>query len=248
MKAKILNLTIIALLLVSAAVSASMIIPANEHAKNNSAAPEKSPVIGDNWDLDRVDFIHYAKPSGGGTSKATSCYKLMGVKWPVLPVNYIINPSNTQGLAENFVISALTAGAEVWDNATVRELFNNAVSIDYSAQYGVQNYKNAVVFGDYSDSNVIGITSVWFTRVGKKIVEFDMLLNTKFSWGDANINPALMDLQNIATHEFGHTVGMDDIYSTSCTAVTMYGYSSNGEVQKRTLEQPDITGLKSMYP
>lgn len=46
MKAKILNLAMIALLLFSATAADSMIIPANEHAKDN-APPEKSPVIGD---------------------------------------------------------------------------------------------------------------------------------------------------------------------------------------------------------
>ncbi|MEM4243121.1 MAG: hypothetical protein QXM31_04440, partial [Candidatus Woesearchaeota archaeon] len=227
MKAKILNLTILAVFLLSTAASASMIIPANQHAKDNAAAPEKSPVIGDNWDLERVDFIHYAKPSGGSKPGTDLCYKLMGVKWTTLPVSYLVNPANPQGLNESFVLSALTSGAEAWDTASESELFNAPV-VDYAAQYGVQNYKNAVVFGDYPDSNVIGVTSVWYTKVGKRIVEFDMLLNTRFSWGDATVNPAVMDLQNIATHEFGHSVGMSDIYSTSCTAVTMYGYSSNG--------------------
>jgi hypothetical protein len=27
----------------------------------------------------------------------------------------------------------------------------------------------------------------------------------------------------------------------------MYGYSDYGEVKKRTLEQPDITGLQTLY-
>ncbi len=40
---------------------------------------------------------------------------------------------------------------------------------------------------------------------------------------------------------------MDDIYSTTCSEVTMYGISYYGETQKRTLEQPDITGLQKMY-
>jgi len=29
--------------------------------------------------------------------------------------------------------------------------------------------------------------------------------------------------------------------------VTMYGYSDYGEIIKRTLEQPDITGLQTLY-
>jgi len=56
-----------------------------------------------------------------------------------------------------------------------------------------------------------------------------------------------MDLENIATHEIGHGAGLNDIYSSSCTAVTMYGYSDYGETSKRTLEIPDIQGLQTLY-
>jgi len=35
----------------SVMVSASMIIPVNDNAKENANAPENSPVIGTNWDL-----------------------------------------------------------------------------------------------------------------------------------------------------------------------------------------------------
>ena len=227
--------------------AASMLIPANDDAKENAKAAEKSPVIGDNWDLERVDFIHYAKPNGVGSAKSPSCYKLMGVKWNPLPVSYVINPSNPQGLSEGFVTSTISASAETWDSTTSSELFNNAYAVNYSAQYGVQNFQNALVFGDYPDSGVIGVTSVWYTRVGKRLVEFDMLLNTDFTWGDADLNSSVMDLQNIITHELGHGIGLDDIYSTSCLSVTMYGYSTEGETSKRTLETADIAGLQKMY-
>jgi len=73
------------------------------------------------------------------------------------------------------------------------------------------------------------------------------MFDTDFTWGDATSNPGLMDLQNIATHELGHGVGLADIYTSSCSAVTMYGYSNNGETEKRTLELPDITGLQKIY-
>jgi hypothetical protein len=204
-------------------------------------------VIGDNWDLERVDFIHYAKPSSPSKPGTSTCYKLMGVKWSTLPVSYVINPSNPQGMAAESIVGAISASANTWDSATSKELFNDAYAIDYSAQYGVQDYVNAIAFGEYPDGNVIAVTSVWYTRVGKRIVEFDMLFNTGFVWGDATMDPGVMDLENIATHELGHSVGLSDIYTSSCSTVTMYGYSGNGDVQKRTLEQPDITGLQSMY-
>ena len=242
-------LPVLAMLLLSS-FAAAMLIPANDKARENAKAPGHSPVIEETpageWDLERFDFIHYAKPVSPSKPGTDTCYKLMGVKWAALPVSYAVNPSNSQGLSEEFVLGTLSASSEAWDAATSSELLN-APSVDYTAQYGVQDYQNAVAFGDYSDSNVIGVTTVWYTRVGKRIVEFDMLFNTRFQWGDASLNPALMDLQNIATHEFGHSVGMSDIYSASCTAVTMYGYSNNCDIAKRTLEQPDAAGLQKMY-
>ena len=236
----------VTVLAVSGVAAASMIIPANDNAKENAKAPEKSPAIGENWDLERVDFIHYARPANPGKTKTETCYKLLGVKWNSLPVSYVINPTNS-GLSETAATTAISKSAETWDEATSKELFNNAATVDYSAQYGVQNFKNAIDFNDYPDSNVIAVTSIWYTRVGKQIVEFDMRFNTDFIWGDATLDPAVMDLQNIATHESGHGVGLGDIYSSSCSEVTMYGYSANGETKKRTLEQPDITGLQKMY-
>lgn len=252
MKTKFL-VALISLLVISAViVSASMLIPANENAKENGKAVENSPVISEtedgNWELERVDFIHYIKPENPGRlPKTENCYKLMGVKWKTLPVNYVINPTNSQGLSESFVTSAISTSAETWDTATTSELFNDVYSIDYTATYRIQDFVNAIDFGDYPDDNVIAVTTVWYTPVGKRIVEFDMRFNTRFSWGDASVNNATMDLQNIATHELGHGVGLKDIYSLTCTEVTMYGYSTEGETTKRTLEQPDITGLQSMY-
>lgn len=248
----IIAILAIVVLLFSAAATAFMLIPANDRAKENAKAPENSPVIDETesggWELDRVDFIHYAKPINPGKPPATTtCYKLMGVKWSQLPVNYVINPANPDGLSEEFVTSAITTSAETWDVATSSELFNDNYTVSYGAEYGIQNFENAVVFGDYPNDGVIAVTSVWYTRRGKQIVEFDMLFNTRFDWGDATTNPAVMDLQNIAVHELGHTVGLNDIYSSSCSAVTMYGYSDYGEIQKRTLEQPDIEGLQKIY-
>jgi len=255
MKNKLICILILGILLFSITATASMLIPSSDRAKERSKAPDKSPVITETesgeWELDRIDFIHYARPDKPGKPpkgpKTESCYKLMGVKWKSLPVDYVINPLNPDNLSEDFVLNTISSSAEVWDDATSSELFNNVYTIDYTAAYGVQNYENAIVFGDHPDSNVIGVTSIWFTRKGKKIVEFDMLFNTDFEWGDAEIDPLVMDLKNIAIHELGHSVGLDDIYSTTCDHVTMYGYSDYGEISKRSLEQPDITGLQAMY-
>lgn len=199
--------------------------------------------------IERIDFIHYAKaPNAAKPAKASAvCYKLFGAEWPALPVTYVINPTNQQNLPKEFVTSAISAAAETWDDATSAELMDDVPAIDYSAQYGVRNSQNAIVFGEYSNSGVIAVTSIWYSKRTKQIYEFDIKFNTKYIWGDATSNSAVMDLQNIATHEFGHGVGLADLYTPVCSAVTMYGYSDYGETQKRTLELPDINGLQVLY-
>lgn len=248
----LITILILVFLFLSVNASAAMLIPANEKAKEQSPAPEKSPAIGQNWDLERIDFIHYLKPEkteepAKSASSKSACYKLMGVKWSTLPVSYVINPTNPQGLSDDFISSILSQSAETWDKTTSKELFNNLYAIDNSARFGIYDGINAIVFDDYSNNNVIAITSVWYNKATKQIVEFDLLFNTRFPWGDALLNPNLMDLENIATHELGHSVGLADLYGLLCSPVTMYGYSWFGEIEKRTLEQADIMGLQKIY-
>jgi predicted Zn-dependent protease len=82
------------------------------------------------------------------------------------------------------------------------------------------------------------------------IIDYDVMFDTDFAWKicSAGVDCSVaMDLQNIATHETGHGIGLADIYDSSCSAVTMYGYSWYGDTQKRSLEPPDITGLQKLY-
>lgn len=207
--------------------------------------------------VDKITIIHYrdgtVKVNGGETNSA-SCYKLMGIKWNSLPVSYVINPTNNQGLTQDFVTNAISSAAETWDSATSKELFNNAYTIDTFATFdsSASDGVNEYVFGPYSNSNVIAITNIWYTRNTKAIVDYDVLFNTYYNWYDCttttcNAANRGMDLQNIATHETGHGLGLSDIYSNKCSEVTMYGYSSYGEIKERTLDTADIAGLRAIY-
>ncbi len=234
---KVIMLALVILLSVSVLAS----------AKESKNAPlEKVTFIHYKRDFDKNGKIDFAATNDTTTTSSAPCYKLVGIKWPSLPVSYIINPSNSEGLSSKFVTYAISKSAETWDAATARELFYNTYSIDYSAKFGVQNYKNVIAFGNYSNNNIIAVTTVWYTKTAKQIVEFDMLFNSYYNWGNATSNSNLMDLQNIATHEFGHSIGLSDLYNT-CTSETMYGYSKAGETKKRTLNPGDIAGLRSIY-
>ena len=200
-------------------------------------------------DIERVDIEYKAKPENPAKPARTDpSYKLMGVKWDrdTLPVTYIVNPANPYGIEGDAFVSDMGIATEVWDDETATELFNAPNRVD-TAVYGVLDGKNAVAFGNYPQDGVIAVTSIWYNRKTKSIVEFDMLFDTDFNWGDAKKNPVLMDVLNIATHEFGHSIGLADLYSSSYAEQTMYGYATEGETMKRTLESGDIAGLEKMY-
>lgn len=217
---------------------------------------EKPKGLEDKGPLTKITFIHYKKgfakpPRAGGKKppKESKCYDFLGrgVSWKELPVNYVVD----SGL-EITVPRAILASAEEWDNYAGADLFGNySVVDDASWDSDAPDGRNEFLFGDYPREEVIAVAVVWGYFSGppglREIIEFDVLFDTDYTWGDATVNPTVMDLQNIATHEIGHGVGLGDIYETACSEVTMYGYSEDGEIKKRDLEQPDITGIQTLY-
>ena len=135
---------------------------------------------------------------------------------------------------------------------TGADLFGS-YDVDYSSSWDsdAPDGRNELLFGDYEKDGVIAVTIVWGYFRGRpsnrRIVEFDILFDTDFTWGDAVSNPAVMDLQNIATHELGHGVGLADLYDTVCIEETMHGYSNYGETKKRDLNAGDKIGIQNLY-
>ena len=77
------------------------------------------------------------------------------------------------------------------------------------------------------------------------MVEWDAVFNSDYAWSETG-EAGKMDYQNIATHEFGHSLGLTHPEDT-CTEETMYAYGSSGETKKRTLEAGDRAGVNELY-
>ncbi|MFH0910717.1 MAG: hypothetical protein V1918_04340 [Planctomycetota bacterium] len=203
---------------------------------------------------------------GGGKKEETGYYSYISNKarWKTVEP-FCVNPAcdeNPDGSLDGTILGALTAGMEEWETGAgdTFDIFES-LAVDPSAGYenGDLRGYNTISFGPYKDPNVIAITSVWGYFSGppsrREIIEAHILFNDAHPWGDAALDgdgdgkpdSFLMDLQNIATHELGHSAGMGDVYQPGAGEETMYGYSAEGELKKRDLYLGDIAGLTALY-
>ena len=208
----------------------------------------------------------FAKPSGtpgngngkggcgNGGSETSSCYSYIakGAKWRA-EETWNVSTANAPDSIKADVTGILVNAINQWETAdghdnSIMALLDDTIVVDESS-FGTLNNQNEVFFGDYAQSGVIAVTSVWGTTVGppsqREIVEWDQLYDLDFAWSTTG-DPNSMDFDNIATHEIGHAAGMGHPDST-CTDETMYAYASNGETKKRSLFTGDIAGINKLY-
>lgn len=96
----------------------------------------------------------------------------------------------------------------------------------------------------FPGNTAIAVNSQFFyTATPEVIIETDISFNGTYLWSD-NGSSGKYDVQNIATHELGHSISLGDLYGSGDTEKTMYGYSGTGETKKRTLHSDDIYGIR----
>ena len=199
------------------------------------------------------------KPAGVGGGKGkdknseASCYGFLakGAKWKSVEP-WVVNATNPYGITSESIYSILENGVAKWEDASDGKniLGNGYVTIDeLVADTSSLDGLNEVYFGQL-DEGTIGVTIIWGVFGGapknRELVEWDQVYNILYEWSD-NGEVGKMDFDNIATHELGHSVGMGDLYESTCADMTMYGYGTEGETKKRNLEAGDITGIQELY-
>ncbi len=175
----------------------------------------------------------------------SSCYEFLarGAKWRIVEP-YMVG-MNING-------NILSSSIEKWENAADYNILGGEIAgIVDGADLVSPDNKNEVYFADIEESGVIAVAIVWGYFSGppfaRELVEWDMVFDdVSFNWSETG-ETNKMDFENIATHELGHAVGLGDLYNTECSDQTMYGYSTKGEIKKRTLESGDIAGIQKLY-
>ena len=93
-------------------------------------------------------------------------------------------------------------------------------------------------------SGIVALTPVWFTS-GGAITDADVLFNGKgFQFTTSGVS-GRYDVQDVATHELGHLLGLDH---TPWAGGTMYPFVDPTVLLHRSLSQDELHGLREMYP
>ncbi len=232
------------------------------------AAPPENPGK-DHPEFNRFVFVHYADnfaKKSGGESNAPQLYSYSGYHWANPNVTYLINTAHARASATD-TINGIKASFQTWQDdpgSGIVFAYGGSTQAAPGLSASVPDYQNVVGWADLSAyPGAIGVTIIWATRGNKVIVDADTALNTDgyFTWtqfgitSDPDTATALLpstvaydvDVQNIMTHEAGHWLQLNDLYSTRALEQTMYGYSSAGELKKRSLESGDLAGVDRIY-
>lgn len=191
-----------------------------------------------------------ARPGGGANctndGAATGRYALTG--WAVQGNKTALFNTTTvpSYLSVSATASAMQAGFSVWNGAPSINVANSTTS----SLKPTANKTYELMFGK-TGGTTLAVTYTW--RWSDGTVESDTLFNTSVTWanlgseGDGCYETAgnVYDVGNIATHEFGHTYGLD--HPSSARFETMYAYGYSGETLKRSPASGDLNGIQAIY-
>jgi hypothetical protein len=177
------------------------------------------------------------------TSNGVGAYGLLGYSWASPTVQYYINPTNMD-VATSAIEPAIRAGASAWPQQSGASfLFTFA---GYSTQTtNTNDGVNLVMFRNASSGSALATTYTWYS--GTRMIEADMVfwdLGFQFFTGSSGCSGGFY-IEDIATHEFGHALGL--AHST-VTGATMYPSISTCSQQARSLDADDIAGVLALYP
>lgn len=142
--------------------------------------------------------------------------------------------------------SALQAGFSAWQGAPSINVSNSTSS----SLKPTANHQYELMFGK-AGGTTLAVTYTWQWSTGE--IESDTLFNTSVVWANLGAEGdgcyetagAVYDVGNIATHEFGHTFGLD--HPSSARFETMYAYGYSGETLKRSPTSGDLAGINAIY-
>ena len=173
-----------------------------------------------------------------------SAYAVNGSTWPQPQMSYLVNAVNLD-LPELSAVNAVRSGADAWlqQSGAFRFVYAGSSSQTTNTFDSV----NLVMFRNASNGPAIATAYYWSS--GTRIVDADVVFwdgaFTFFSGSSGCSGPGAFYIEDIAAHEFGHTLGLGH---SATVGATMYPSVSTCNTSNRTLDADDIAGVRSLYP
>ncbi len=173
-----------------------------------------------------------------------SAYAVNGSTWAQPQMSYLVNAVNLD-LPELSAVNAVRSGADAWlqQSGAFRFVYGGSSSQTTNTFDSI----NLVMFRNASSGSAIATAYYWSS--GTRIVDADIVFwdgaFTFFSGSSGCSGSSAFYIEDIAAHEFGHTLGLGH---SATVGATMYPSVSTCNTGNRTLDADDIAGVRSLYP
>jgi hypothetical protein len=175
-------------------------------------------------------------------------------RWSQSQIPFAINVNGDPRITDGSEETALRVSFEAWQSVGSSQVsFLEDLSDFNRSRTDWQSDDIHLVMWDMDNSSgffegsggLVAITPVDFDPSTGRILDADILFNGKnYSFSTDN-KGGTFDVQNVATHEVGHFIGLDH---SAVVGATMNPFANQNDTRLRSLDQDDIAGASAIYP
>ncbi|HIF42421.1 MAG TPA: matrixin family metalloprotease [Planctomycetes bacterium] len=168
-------------------------------------------------------------------------------------ISVVINSDGSDDLEDMTHVPALRNAVDAWNGVTgtrARLIENTSTQAQNSRNWSSSQY-HMMLFDESNSSGffppgsgIVAVTPLTFFTTGQ-IIDADVLFNGNSFQFTTSSDPGAFDVQDVATHELGHLLGLDH---SGCAGATMYPYVDPTVILHRSLSADDARGIESVYP